>query len=403
MTDSVDGLTDGPVRLRRDFVQHPHVLYRTLRSKGPAHEVLLRGGVRAWLITRYEEARALLNDPRLSKDNARALELFPPGTAGGNASRLSANMLHTDAPDHSRLRTLVTKAFTARAIAHLRPQIEQLVDELLDKLPTGTTVDLIESFALPLPVSVICMLLGVPAADRDKFANWTKPFVAESQPDEMRQAEDATTEYLTGLIAAKRADPGEDVLSALVLASEDGDRLSTDELLAMTFLLILAGFETTVNLIGNGVHALVREPAQMDLLRGDPALQPRAVEEFLRFESPLNTATNRFTTTPVVVGDVEIPADEFVLIALLAANHDDTQFSDPDHLDVTREINPHLAFGHGIHYCLGAPLARLEGEIAFGRLLTRFSSITLAEDTELTYRSSILMRGLNTLPVRLRA
>ncbi|HEX5407196.1 MAG TPA: cytochrome P450 [Pseudonocardiaceae bacterium] len=391
-----------PVRLRRDFVQNPHELYRRLRSAGPAHQVVMWGGVRAWLITRYEEARALLADPRLLKDHARALALFPPGLAGPHGSRLDAHMLNSDPPDHTRLRRLVTKAFTSRAVAGLRPRIEVTVDRLLDQLPVGRTVDLIESFALPLPITVISALLGVPDADRDRFAAWTKPFITTAEPAEIEQAEQDTSEYLTALVAAKRAEPGDDVLSALVLASEDGDRLSPTELLAMAFLLILAGFETTVNLIGNGVHALVRSPAQLAALRADPALLPAAVEEFLRFESPLNMATNRFTDAPVPVGDVTIPAGEFVMIALLAANHDETRFAAPDELDITREPNAHLAFGHGIHYCLGAPLARLEGEIAFGKLLSRFSSITLADD-QLTYRSSTLMRGLQALPVRLRA
>jgi cytochrome P450 len=392
---------DEPIRLRRDFVQHPHDLYRRLRCAGPAHQVVMWGGVRAWLITRYDEARALLGDPRLHKDHARALALFPPGTAGPHASPLGANMLHTDPPDHTRLRQLVSKAFTGRAVARLRPRIESTVDRLLAELPVGRTVDLIESFALPLPTSVISALLGVPAADQDRFTTWTTPFITSLDPEELRRAEAGTIEYLTALVAAKRATPGEDVLSALVQATEDGDRLSSAELLAMAFLLILAGFETTVNLIGNGVHALAREPAQLAALRADPALLPGAVEEFLRFESPLNMATNRFTDSPVVVGDVEIPAGEFVMVALLAANHDDTQFAAPDELDVTREASAHLAFGHGIHYCLGAPLARLEGEIAFGRLLARFSAITLDTAEELTYRSSTLMRGLHALPVRL--
>jgi cytochrome P450 len=390
------------VRLGRAFVEDPHSLYTTLRAAGPVHRVLLRGDVPAWLVTGYEEARALLADPRLGKNNATALRLFPPGTAGGNDSPLSANMLHTDPPDHTRLRTLVAKAFTARAIARLRPHIERIVDELLDTLPTATPVDLIEAFALPLPIRVICLLLGIPDRDRDKFAAWTQPFVTQADPDDVQRAAAATAEYLTGLITDKRAQPGDDVVSRLVRAADDGDTLGPDELLAMLFLLILAGFETTVNLIGNGVLALIRTPAQQELLRIDPGLLPGAVEEFLRFDSPLNTTTNRFTLEPVTVGDVQIPAGEFVYIALLAANHDDTRFADPDRLDVTRTDNPHVAFGHGIHHCLGAPLARLEGEIAFGRLLGRFRSITLAVDpADLTHRRSILVRGVTTLPVRL--
>jgi cytochrome P450 len=399
----VDGTIEQPVRLRRDFVQHPHELYRRLRTEGPAHQVTMWGGVPAWLVTRHPEARALLTDPRLGKDYARQVELFPPGVTGAIVSRLGAHMLNSDPPDHTRLRKLVTKAFTARAVARLRPRVETLVNELLDALPTGRAVDLIEGFALPLPIGVISALLGVPDVDRARFAGWTKPFITTSTPEEVRAAETDVVDYLHTLVAAKRAEPGEDVLSALVQVSDDGDRLSGEELLAMSFLLILAGFETTVNLIGNGTRALLGEPEQLALLRADSSLLPRAVEEFLRFESPLNMATSRFTHEPVTVGEVEIPAGQLVMIALLAANRDDTQFAEPDRLDVTRADNPHVAFGHGIHYCLGAPLARLEGEIAFGRLLAKFSDIALAVDGELTYRSSTLMRGLESLPVVLTA
>jgi cytochrome P450 len=246
-------------------------------------------------------------------------------------------------------------------------------------------------------------MLGVPDADRPMLSALTTPFLADANPDEVQRAERAAVDYLTGLIATKRAHPDEDILSALVQAAEDDDKLSTDELLNTTFLLILAGFETTVNLIASGVNALLRAPEQLSLLRSRPDLLPNAVEEFLRLESPLNVATDRVTTEPIQIGDVEIPARQFVKIALLSANHDGKQFpGDPDQLDVTRPASgAHLAFGHGIHYCLGAPLARLEGEIAFGQLLARFPSIALAEPATPVYKNSILIRGLVSLPVRL--
>ncbi|GAB3902661.1 hypothetical protein GCM10029964_093450 [Kibdelosporangium lantanae] len=238
------------------------------------------------------------------------------------------------------------------------------------------------------------MMMGVPAGDQPMLAEWTSPFVSEATPEELGRATKITVDYLTRLIATKRSEPTDDILSGLVQAAEAGDKLTSDELLTTTFLLILAGFETTVNLIGNGMNALLREPDQLNVLRERPDLLHRAIEEFLRIESPLNTATDRVTTEPIRVDQVVIPANSFVKIALLAANHDPKVFPNPDKLDITREIgSTHLAFGHGIHFCLGAPLARLQGEIAFGRLLARFPSITLAATTPPTYRNSILVRG----------
>jgi cytochrome P450 len=391
-----------PVRLNREFIQHPHELYRRLRAEGPAHPVTISGSVPAWLITRYGEARRLLNDPRLGKDHAKVLELFPPGTGSNHDTALAAHMLHSDPPDHTRLRRLVSKAFTARTVDRLRPRIERTADELLDGIAASDRVDLIESFALPLPLQVISSMLGVPKDDQPKFKDWTEPLITRALPEERQLAHDALTNYLQGLIAAKRAEPTDDLISELVGATDQGDRLSEPELLAMVFLLIVAGYETTVNLIGNGVLALLHNPSQLAELRADPTLLPGAVEEFLRYDSPLNLATIRFTTVPITVGGVHIPADQFVLISLLAANHDGDQFDHPDQLDVRRTDSAHLAFGHGIHYCLGAPLARLEGQVALGRLLRRFRTIEL--DTEAPpprYRTSTLMRGLESLPLRL--
>jgi cytochrome P450 len=392
-----------PAKLNRAFYQEPHAVYQRLREEGPVRPASLYRGLTVWLVTRYAEAKTLLADPRLSKDSARALELFPEGTAGALASSLSAHMLTSDPPDHTRLRKLVSKAFTARTVARLRPRIEQITGELLDGMAAAGSVDLLESFAFPLPIAVICELLGVPDSDRDKFRAWSSPFVAAASEDEMRTAHEELTAYLNALVANKRLTPGEDLLSELVQVSDEGDRLSQDEVVSMAFLLLVAGHETTVNLIANAVLALLDNPEQMTALRADPSLLPNAVEEFLRFEGPINIATVRFTTEPVLVGDVEIPADEFVMISLLSANRDAERFADPDRLDITRAPGGHLAFGHGIHYCLGAPLARLEGEIALGRLLDRFPELELdTEPATLEWRISTLIRGLHTLPVRVR-
>jgi len=392
------------VRLDRRFVQDPHELYRRLRADGPAHPVLMWGGVRIWLVTRYAEAKGLLADPRLSKDNAGALALFPAGTAGAFASPLSATMLMTDPPDHTRLRRLVTKAFTARAVAHLRPRIEGIADELLDAIAAAAAhgeVDLIESYALPLPIRVIGELLGVPAADREQFRVGVERILVTTDQDTLHATMESLAALLTRVIAGKRAAPAEDLLSALVQVGADGDQLSEQELLATIYLLILAGFETTVNLIGNGILALLCNPVQLRALRAAPARLPEAVEEFLRFESPLNLATTRFSTAEIRLGEVTIPAGELVMIGLLAANHDGARFDHPDQLDIGRTANPHLAFGHGVHYCVGAPLARLEGAIALGRLLARFDDIRLADQSPPHYRNSTLMRGLSALRVRL--
>jgi cytochrome P450 len=394
-------VTSEPVKLNRAFYQDPHSVYRRLRAEDPVRPAMVYRGLRVWLVTRYAEAKALLADPRLSKDSRRALRLFPEGTAGAHASSLSFHMLNSDPPDHTRLRKLVNKAFTARTVAGLRPRIEQITDGLLDEMAAAGSVDLVESFAFPLPIAVICDLLGIPDSDRDKFRAWSKPFVAAAPEDVMRAAHRKLTAYLTALVAAKRTAPADDLLSELVQVSDEGDRLSPDEVVSMAFLLLLAGHETTVNLIANSVLTLLHHPDQLTALRSDPSLLPNAVEEFLRFEGPINIATLRYTTEPVRVGDTEIPAGEFVMVSLLAANRDGDRFPEPDRPDITRSAGGHLAFGHGIHYCLGAPLARLEAEIALGRLIGRFPTLELgSEPATLEWTVSTLIHGLDTLPVR---
>jgi cytochrome P450 len=388
----------GGMKLDKAWIQDPWPLYAEMRRQGPFRRVTMPDGVPGWLVTDHAQARALLDDRRLSKSVVRARPLFPPGAAGGYGTKLSEHMLNDDPPNHTRLRRLVTKAFTSRAVSRLRPQIEQLVDELLDGIDGET--ELIESFAFPLPIAVISALLGVPHEDRSRIRAWSKIFVSGVTGEPLATAARDQEQLLRDLIRAKRAVPTEDLLSDLVHVSDEGDRLSEDELVSMAFLLLFAGHETTVHLLGNAVYQLLTNPKQQELLRGDPGLLPGAVEEFLRIASPIHIATLRFTTEAVAVDDVEIPAGEFVMISLLAANAGDARFDDPRELDVTRPGGGHLAFGHGIHYCLGAPLARLEGEIAIGRLLARFPSLRLAVDpAELHWRTSTLVHGLRELPV----
>ncbi|MGV0603466.1 cytochrome P450 family protein [Mycolicibacterium sp. XJ1904] len=387
------------LRLSKEFVDDPHSVYRQLREGGPVHRVTMWNGLRAWMITGYDEARALLSDPRLAKDGVTAAALYPMGTATTIGSVLGNNMLFKDPPDHTRLRRFITAAFTAHTVQRLRPAIWQITGELLDAIEPGLQTDLMQALAQPLPIRVIGELLGVPTAERELFRSLVVPIFTSTDASEIRPAQGGLTALLTDVIAAKRSQPGDDVLSDLIRRRDDGDQLSEEELLGTAFLLIIAGFDTTVNLIGNGTLELLRHPDQLAALRADRALLPGAIEEILRFESPLNTATVRFTAAPVTIRDTEIPAGELVLIALLSANRDEQRFPDADRFDITRNDNRHIAFGRGIHHCLGAPLARMEAEIAFDRLLSRFGDIRLASDEPLTYRPSTLMRGLHALPV----
>ena len=390
-----------PITLDSEFIQDPRAVYALLKKEGPVRQVIM-AGVPGWLVTSHEDARALLGDPRLGKDYGSIAGILPPRVAGVYATPLAATMLASDPPDHTRLRKLVTKAFTAQATARLRPVIEQTAEALLGAMAAEETVDLLSAYALPLPIAVISAMLGVPAADQDLFRDWTLSFVSIRSPEVLAEAQRNLSAFLSALIEDKRASPGEDLLSRLAQVADEGSQLSAEELLSMAFLLLTAGFETTVNLIANGVLTLLRHPDQLALLQSDPARLPDAVEELLRYEGPVHVATYRFTKEPVHAGGARIPPGQIVLISLLAANRDERRFPDPLRLDITRPAAGHLAFGHGIHHCLGAPLARLEGQIAIGKLLSRFPAMTLAaEPGELRWRSSTLMHGLHSLPVRL--
>lgn len=390
-----------------DFVQDPYPLYAALREQAPVSRVRMPGGTETWLVTRYEDVRAALADPRLHKDYRELDELNPDSglrpTSSVDAMRWS--MLTRDPPDHTRLRRLVNKAFTPRRMDALRPRIADITAGLLDAMEdAGPDVDLLESLAFPLPVTVICEMLGIPSQEREKFREWTQiligtPGVAE---DVFAAASSAMFEYILRLLAGKRAAPGDDLLSALIQARDEDDRLDESELLSNVFLLLVAGHDTTVNLIGTGSLALLTHPAELARLRDDPALLPEAVEELLRVASPVNHATYRFASQDVPIGDTVIPRGDLVLIALSSANHDPEQFPQPDILNLRRDSSGHVAFGHGIHYCVGAPLARIEGQIAFGALLERFGDIQLAVPLEsLRFRPGTLIRGLESLPVRL--
>jgi cytochrome P450 len=402
MTNMTETLLTAPFTITNG--RQRHGAFAQLAVAAPVHRFVLPTGELAWLITGYDEVRQVLHDPRLIKSDAAlaniSRDLLPPEVFAA----MVHHMLNSNQPDHGRLRRLVTAAFTRRRVEQLAPRIQQITDELLDAMATATRVDLIDAFACPLPVTVICELLGVPAERRTEFHHWSSIVVTGmlAGPDSLVAASTAIVSYLRELIETKRTTPADDLLSALVAVRDGEDRLTEDELISMAFLLLVAGHETTLNLIGNGVHALLTHPVQLALLRAQPDLLPAAVEELLRFDSPVQVATFRVTAEPVEIGGVTIPAGEIVVPSLLAANLDPACTARPDALDITRTDNPHLAFGHGIHHCLGAPLGRLEGRIALGTLLARFPRLRLAVPAQqLTWRPGVLMNGLTALPVAL--
>ncbi|MFF0741794.1 cytochrome P450 [Streptomyces sp. NPDC004111] len=382
-----------------EFTANPYPFYAKLRESGPAHYVRTHDVEEMLLIVGYEEGRKALADPRLSK-NWRHFE-----RAGEPETAMSANMLEADPPHHTRLRKLVTREFTARRVEAMRPRVQQITDELLDAMTEKgrTSADLVDALAFPLPMTVICELLGVPDLDRDRFRVWSNEVVAPTGVEASTAAAQEMSVYLAELIEDKRCSPGEDLLSGLIRTrDEGGDRLTSDELIGMAFLLLVAGHETTVNLISNGVRALLDHPEQLAALRADfDGLIDGAVEEMLRYDGPVETSTFRFTSEPVEIGGISVPAGKAVLVAAAAADHDPARYPEPDRFDIRRSTQGHLAFGHGIHFCLGAPLARMEGRIAVRSLLERCPD--LAADPAggaLQWLPGLLIRGVRKFPVR---
>lgn len=308
-----------------------------------------------------------------------------------------------DPPDHTRIRRLVSRAFTPRQIEQLREPIQRTADELLDALAATECADLIASYAAPLPITVICDLLGVAPANRRDFRSWTDALVAPdpTRPSLAKQAIGNLLSFLTQLIADKRTAPADDLLSALIAVRDEEDRLSEDELMSLAFLILFAGYENTVHLIGNAVLTLLRHPEQQAELRANPTRLGAVVGELARYDGPVPLAMRRFPTEDVTISGVTIPAGETVLLSLAAAHRDPHRFTDPDRFDIDRDTTGHLALGHGIHYCLGAPLARMETEIALSALFDRFPDMALdVPQGELRWRPSMRSRGLLSLPVR---
>ncbi|MFJ6573247.1 cytochrome P450 [Streptomyces sp. NPDC091292] len=380
------------------FTDDPHALYAELRARGPVHHVRLPPPLAhqtAWLVVGYEEARTALADPRLAKDDSKI------GGRTLDADLIGPYLLVADPPRHTRLRQLVVREFTPRRVTELLPRIRQITDDLLDAMVPRGRADLIESLAFPLPITVIAELLGVPTMDREAFRRMSNEIVAPTSGDAEYEAVTTLVTYLDDLIEDKRCSgPADGLLSALIRTrAEDGDRLSARELRAMAFLLLVAGHETTVNLIANGVHALLTHPDQLAALRADMTLLDNAVEEMLRYEGPVENATYRFAAEPLDIGGTPIPVGHSVLIGLTAADRDPDRFTGPARFDIRRAAQGHLAFGHGIHYCLGAPLARAEGRIAVRALLDRCPDLAL-DGPPGPWVPGLLMRGMRRLPVR---
>lgn len=369
--------------------------YAQLRASAPVTRIVAPPGAPAppqlWLVTRYDDVQQALLDPRLGLEPP---EQYSIGTT---------SLLSSDPPDHTRLRRAVGGLFSRRRMAALRPSLQAIADELIDAFPPNGTIDVIERYAFPFPMAVICQLLGVPADDHADFRRWTVDFFGadEDTPHARPAAVASLYAYLTELLASRRARPTDDLVSEMI-ADVDGG-LSDDELVSTLMLFLVAGHETSVNLIGNGLLALLLHIDQLKLPREDPSGLPAAIEEMLRFDSPVSHAVIRFAGADLEIGGVPIAAGDAVLLGLGSANHDNVLVHE-DVFDVRRPAVPHLAFGHGIHYCLGAPLARLEGQIAFETLLRRVPDLVLAcTPDELRWRSSLLMSGLHGLPLRIGA
>jgi pimeloyl-[acyl-carrier protein] synthase len=377
----------------------PYPSYAKLRKRDPIHWSHLTKG---WVFTRYDDIDAILRDwKRFSSADRPARDPDSP------LANEPLAMLFQDPPDHTRLRGIVSKAFTPKSIEALRPRIRAIVDELLDAVEDGAPVDIIDALAYPLPVIVIAEMLGVPAADRAEFKAWSNIVARTLEPTitaaEVHEAEEASVklrDYFLVLVEERRRNPGDDLMSVLIAAEEDGETLSEDELLVTLRLLLVAGNETTTNLIANGLLALLRHPDQLRRLRDNPDLMESAVEELLRFDSPVQT-DGRTATADVQFDGMTVRKGERVLLLIGAANHDGEQFTNPEQLDISRDERSHIAFGRGIHHCLGAPLARIEATIAFEGLLERFSDIELAATPR--FKDHVVLRGMRELHVAVQS
>lgn len=385
------------------FIRNPFPAYVEAREQDPVYRFLLPSGQFAWIVTRYDDALKALDDPRLVTNPPYFSDADDPD-APPHRAIVSRNLLSVNPADHRRLRRLVQKAFTPRMVERLRGRIEEIANDLLDQAEGKGEMKLIEDFAFPLPIIVICEMLGVPVQDQDKFRRWSDAIMESvHHPGLNRNSDEAMkqfVEYLQQLIALRRTRLQEDLISDLLAVEDEGDKLSEHELYALVFVLIIAGHETTVNLIGNGMLALLEHPEQWEKLRSSPELVLSAVEEILRYNGPAEVSNTRWATEDFEFGGKSIRKGEMVFISFSSANRDARQFPKPDEFDITRELNNHIAFGKGVHYCLGAPLARLEAEIAISALIRRMPNIRLKTSSdEFEWRPGMIIRGVREIPV----
>ena len=379
---------------------NPHPIYAKLRADAPVYKTrYYEMGAQSWLLTRYDDCEMLQSDPRFTKNYGR----INPATDYRNSPMAAINrhMLSVDPPDHTRLRGLVHKAFTPRIISAMNDRVQEIADSLLDAVQGRSDMDLTADFAFPLPITVIAQLLGIPAEDRNNFRDWSQTIVLGRNYDAVTRAAMEFIMYMNELFDQRRAAPQDDLISNLIQVEEAGDKLAREELMSMIFLLLVAGHETTVNLIANGTLTLLTHPDQMQLLRDDPRLIRSAIEEMLRFESPVASTTNRFALEDVEIRGQIILKSDLVLASLIGANRDPEVFENPDAFDIRRNPNRHMAFGYGLHYCLGAPLARMEGAIAINTLLRRLPNLELVVDPrDIEWNETLLLRSMKALPVR---
>ncbi len=389
---------------------NPHPLYRQMRENDPVFRVIDGMGQTVWFFTRYEDSVSILKDKRSIKNPRKSLSVevlkdrfgYDPSAAQNNESMwdvVNLHMLNQDPPDHTRLRGIVHKAFTPQRVRDLQPRIEQIATDLLDAMADKSDGDLVEDFALPLPITVIAEMLGIPVKDQAQFRKWTNVILAGdmSSMDMIMEF----VQYMNAMIETRRTEDTGDILSALVRVEDNGQQLDHMELLSMIFLLLVAGHETTVNLIANGMLDLLQHPDQFEMLRNNPDLTNQAIEEMLRYNGPVDGTTNRWASDDLEWDDGHvIKAGDVLIPLLLAADRDPDVFDDPETFDITRNPNPHIAFGHGIHFCLGAPLARMEGNIAISQLINRFPNMRLNIDPSKIKRgNSLLLHNLSTLPM----